>query len=80
MTPSEEDERLARLNPWSLTAHQCMAMRLYCENGTMKKVETTAGVPVTTMKWHIKIAKKRMGYFGTDLRMYLTWDRWVRNL
>jgi len=80
MNPSDEDEHLALLNPWKLTACQCMAMRLVCCYGSPLQAVAKEPIVLTTLKWHLNRARTRMGYEGYDIRMYLDWDWWVRNL
>lgn len=78
MTPTPADRQNAKANPWRLTAHQCMAMRLYCEHGCLRRVENTSGIAPCNIKYHLNNARHRMKFYGNDIRVYLTWDRWAR--
>jgi len=80
MNSTEEDERLALINPWKLTECQCMALRLVCCHGGLIEASRKEGVSRSTIKLNLTNAKKRIKYEGHDIRIYLDWDWWVRNL
>ncbi len=80
MKPTAEDKELANINQWRLTARQCMALRLFCCHGGLIEAARQEGISRGTIRMHLTNAKKRMGYEGHDIRMYLDWDWFVRNL
>lgn len=77
MEPTRADKKAAKANPWKLTAHQCMALRLVCEHGTAKRVEYVTDISHKVIEHHLHNARRAMGLFGTTLHLYLNWDRWT---
>ena len=78
MTPTQIDRQRAADNPWGLTAHQCYVLRLYCKHGCTKRVAAFENINSRNVENHLCVARKRMGLFGNDIRLYLLWDRWTR--
>jgi hypothetical protein len=79
MIPSNLDHERAEKNPWGLTAHQCMTLRLVCEHGGSKRASYAfPAAPVRTLEHHLCTSRKCMGMIGNDVRLYLQWDRWLR--
>ena len=78
MTPTPRDHTYARSNPWALTPHQCYILRLICQHGSCKRAAFETDLPVRTVEHHVSKARKTMGSFGNDLRIFIEWDRWVR--
>jgi DNA-binding CsgD family transcriptional regulator len=79
MTPSDLDTLRARDNPWGLTAHQCLVLRLYCANGCTKRTAGKLETSPKNVEHHLRMARTRMGLLGSDIRLYVRWDRWVRD-
>jgi hypothetical protein len=79
MTPAPVDQHRATKNPWGLTPHQCMALRLICTHGGSKRVAYETQVSARLIEHHLHIARQRMGYFGADIRLFLEWDRWLKD-
>ena len=77
MTPAPLDHTRAKYNPWGLTAHQCLALRLVCKYGGSKRAHYNANVSARLIEHHLHNARKQMGYVGSDIRMFLAWDRWT---
>jgi hypothetical protein len=78
VTPTQIDHKRATDNPWGLSAYQCYVLRLYCEYGCTKRVAAVENISPRNVENHLFVARKHMGLFGNDIRLYLTWDRWVR--
>lgn len=79
MTPSPLDKQRAKENPWKLSAKQCMTLRLICAYGCTKRVNyEVEQVNARTVEHHLMRARKLMGLFGNDIRLYIQWDRWTR--
>jgi hypothetical protein len=78
MTPASLDYNRAKHNPWGLTPHQCMALRLVCQHGGAKRVAYETEVSSRLIEHHLYLARKRMGMLGADIRLFLEWDRWIR--
>ncbi len=77
MAPTDYDIKLARLNPWGLSAYHCLTLRLYCKYGCTKRiVSTTPEANKSTLEHHLHTARKVMGLFGKDVRLYLYWHEW----
>jgi hypothetical protein len=79
MKPSKKDKERAKKNPWELTAHQCMSLRLVCEHGGTKRAAYATGESERNMEGHLMLSRRKMGMLGTDIRVYLNWDRWLRS-
>lgn len=80
MTPTKTDLKAAQKNPWGLTPHQCMTMRLLCEHGSARRVAYEMDISVKVIEHHITRARKAMGSFGSDIRIYLSWYAWTRGI
>ena len=79
MTPAPIDQHRATKNPWGLTAHQCMMLRLICTHGGSKRVAyEVPEINCRLVEHHLHLARQRMGFFGADIRLFLEWDRWIR--
>lgn len=78
MIPTELDLKRAAKNPWGLTAHQCMTLRLVCEHGGTKRTSHAEKLPLRTLEHHLLMSRKAMQMYGNDVRLYLQWDRWIR--
>ena len=78
MKPTRQDEKAARNNPWKLTAHQCMALRLVCEHGSTKRVAYETDISHKLIEHHLHNSRKAMGLFGVDVRLFLNWARWIQ--
>ena len=76
MTPASIDKNRAKKNPWGLTAHQCMSLRLLCKYGGNKRIAYELGISAKTVEHHLYEARKAMGYFGSDIRVVLEWYKW----
>ena len=79
MKPNEKDVLRAETNPWGLTAHQCMTLRLVCQHGGTKRAAYATEESDRNMEGHLMWSRRKMGLLGTDIRVYLNWDRWVRD-
>jgi DNA-binding CsgD family transcriptional regulator len=80
MPTTKTDEARAESNPWGLTAKQCAALRMICEHGCTKRAVAATEIDGRTIEHHILTARRKLGYFGNDTRLYLDWDRWVRGV
>ena len=78
MTPNRKDKKRAELNPWGLTAHQCMTLRIVCEHGGTKRAAYATGESERNIEGHLMLSRRRMGMLGTDIRVYLSWFKWVK--
>jgi len=78
MKPQDIDKKRAARNPWGLTACQCITLRLVCEHGGTKRASYATNENCRIMEHHLMSARKKMNLLGTDIRLYLTWDRWIR--
>jgi len=79
MTPASLDINRAKHNPWGLSPHQCLALRLVCEYGGSKRAAYERDdVNQRLLEHHLYYARKCMGLFGPDIRMFINWDRWTR--
>lgn len=79
MNPAPIDHQRAKRNPWGLTAHQCMTLRLVCEHGGSKRTAyERKDISARLLEHHLLQARRAMGLFGMDVRLFLEWDRWVR--
>jgi hypothetical protein len=79
MEPERVDKQRAKQNPWGLTPHQCMALRLVCAHGGSKRAAYKTGEPERLIEHHIYGVRKAMQMKGADIRIYLEWDRWSKN-
>lgn len=55
-----------------------MALRLLCEYGSTKRAAYVTEINSRLIEHHLRNARKAMGMFGVDVRLFLNWDRWVR--
>ena len=79
MTPNSLDYERSLANPWGLTQHQCMTLRLVCQHGGTKRAAwAEKDVNTRTLEHHLLKARNLMGLVGSDVRLYLQWDRWTR--
>ena len=78
MTPSIIDKLRSETNPWGLTAHQCMTIRLVCEHGGTKRASHAEDLPLRTLEHHLLMSRKAMEMYGSDVRLFLEFDRWIR--
>lgn len=79
MKPAPIDYHRAKANPWRLSARQCMTLRLICEYGCTKRVNYESEMTnPRTVEHHLMRARRLMGLFGNDIRLYIQWDRWTR--
>lgn len=79
MKPASIDKHRAKKNPWGLTAHQCMALRLMCKYGGAKRIAHATEISERTLEHHLHEARHLMGYFGPDVRAILSWYSWTIN-
>lgn len=77
MEPTKADQKAARNNPWGLTVCQCMTLRLVCEHGSSKRAAYHTDISHKLIEHHLHKARKAMGFFGVDVRLFLNWDRWT---
>ncbi len=49
-----------------------------CREGSLKGASNALGVTVYTASARIGRAKRKLGFHGQDLRLYLHWDRETR--
>jgi hypothetical protein len=78
MTPTEIDKLRSETNPWSLTSHQCMTIRLVCLHGGTKRASHAEDLPLRTLEHHLLKSRKAMQMYGSDVRLFIEFDRWVR--
>ena len=78
MIPDDIDHDRANDNPWGLTPHQCMTIRLVCLYGGTKRTSHAEDLPLRTLEHHLLTSRKAMGMYGSDVRLYLNFDRWFR--
>jgi hypothetical protein len=78
MTPTEIDKLRSTTNPWSLTSHQCMTIRLVCLHGGTKRASHAEDLPLRTLEHHLLQSRKLMQMYGSDVRLFIEFDRWVR--
>ena len=78
MTPTNLDEQRSKDNPWGLTAHQCMVLRVYCASGCTKRAAAKLDTSHKNIEHHLRMARTRMGLLGNDIRLFVRWDRWSR--
>jgi hypothetical protein len=76
--PSIYDHLLAKHNPWGLTPHQCMVMRLHCKLGHTKLIWRLIDMPVKTINGHIENIRVKMKLPGHDVRIFTWWALWAR--
>ena len=79
MTPDDIDHKHGECNPWSLTPHQCMTIRLVCLHGGTKRAAHAENLPLRTLEHHLLMSRKAMEMYGSDVRLFLEFDRWVRH-
>lgn len=60
-----------------MTVCQCMALRLVCEHGSTRRVAYVTNISHKLIEHHLHKARKAMGMFGVDVRLFLNWDRWT---
>ena len=77
MTPDDIDQKRGECNPWGLTPHQCMTIRLVCEHGGTKRAAHAENLPLRTLEHHLLMSRKAMQMYGSDVRLFLEFDRWV---
>lgn len=77
MTPHAIDQQRSAQNPWGLTAHQCMTIRVVCLYGGTKRASYAEDLPLRTLEHHLLMARKAMQMYGNDVRLYLNFDRWL---
>jgi hypothetical protein len=75
--PTILDNALAKHNPWGLTPHQCMVMRLHCKLGNVKAIWAEIDMPIKSVHWHLENIRNTMGIPGRDVRIFLQFDRWM---
>ena len=78
MTPTEIDKLRSETNPWGLTQHQCMTIRLVCLHGGTKRASHAEDLPLRTLEHHLLKSRKAMQMYGSDVRLFIEFDRWVR--
>jgi hypothetical protein len=78
MIPDDIDYDRAVMNPWGLTPHQCMTIRLVSLHGGTKRVSHAENIPARTLEHHLLTSRKAMGMYGNDVRLYLNFDRWIK--
>jgi hypothetical protein len=78
MTPDPIDYERAGSNPWGLTPHQCMTIRLVCLYGGTKRASHAENLPLRTLEHHLLTSRKAMQMYGNDVRLYINFDRWIR--
>jgi hypothetical protein len=74
----KRDAQRAFRNPWGLSVAQCYTLRLVCEHGGTKRAAYVSGENARNLEHNLMASRKKMGMFGTDIRLYLLWDRWLR--
>lgn len=72
------DLERGKTNPWGLTAHQCAVLRMISDSGCTKRACLKYDVNPRNVEHHLMTARRAMGMFGNDIRLFLNWDRWVR--
>lgn len=77
MTPDAIDHQRAAENPWGLTPHQCMTIRVVCLYGGTKRASYAEDLPLRTLEHHLLTSRKAMQMYGNDVRLYLNFDRWL---
>lgn len=77
MTPTRFDKEAAKANPWGLTAHQCMSLRLLVLHGNAKLVDRATGIPAKTVQSNVENARIAMGLTGYDQRIYVMYALWA---
>lgn len=84
MTPQEIDafckSELVVRNPWKIGAKQCLVLHLVCTYGTIKAAAEATGIKERTLKWNLKTARGRRKMSGTDVRIFLMWDRYAQGV
>jgi len=75
---TELDRRRAFRNPWGLPKGNCFTLRVVCKHGGTKRAAYVENLSERILEYHLLMARKRMGLIGTDIRLYLQWDRWTR--
>ncbi len=78
MIPDPIDHERAGTNPWGLTPYQCMTIRLVCLYGGTKRASHAEDLPLRTLEHHLLTSRKAMGMYGSDVRLYINFDRWFR--
>jgi hypothetical protein len=78
MNAQDIDKKRAFRNPWGLTICQCYTLRLICEHGGTKRAAHATDENYRIMEHHLMSARKKMNLLGTDIRLYIKWDRWTR--
>jgi hypothetical protein len=76
--PTPYDHVLAKANPWGLTPHQCLVLRLHCKLGHAKLIWRMTDMPIKTVHSHIENVRVRMGLPGRDIRIFTWWALWVQ--
>ena len=73
------DDAYAALNPWGLTAAECLCVRKVCELGGMKQAVDAAGVSGSVFSNTLNSVREKMNVRGQNVRLWIMWDRWVRS-
>ncbi len=58
-----------------VTPAHARAVDAYCDHGCRKSAATALCVSEATMDVHMTQVRRRLGYHGADLRLFLRWDR-----
>lgn len=58
-----------------VTPAQARAVDAYCDHGCRKSAAQSLCVSEFTMDCHMRNVRRRLGYHGADIRLFLRWDR-----
>jgi len=65
LIPETIDQKRSKQNPWGLTPHQCMTIRLVCQHGGTKRASHAEDLPLRTLEHHLLMSRKTMQMYGS---------------
>jgi hypothetical protein len=80
MNPEPIDFTRSKKNPWGLTEFQCYVLRMYCTHGNHKRTVNAINTSEKNIEHHLLVARQKMGFRGSDIRLFLQWNTWVTQL
>ena len=70
----------SKKNPWGLGPCQCYVLRMYCIYGNNKRTINAIDTSAKNIEHHLLVSRKKMGFIGSDIRLFLQWNTWVTQL
>jgi retron-type reverse transcriptase len=53
---------------------------MYCTHGNNKRTVNATNTSAKNIEHHLLVARQKMGFRGSDIRLFLNWDKWVTQL